>query len=1032
MKFLQKLSAVAVSAVMMFSIAGVNAFATSTTQDGLDFSLITDKENYAKNENIFVTVKITNNNSVSVENIAIENLVPDNYRISDDTVVHKMIPYLEAGETTELNTTFVYAQTENEESSKEESSKEESSKNIVDGNNSIKTGDNGLNVVIAVLITVTSAVLIVVCVRKKKGKQLLSLVLCTSVAGIVSTYNGYIKSNAVETNDNYTVAIEEIVSVGGNNISISSTVKYDRIATVFPTQYDGMGNIDNRDPEIEIYDFSADTYDIPVGEEKEVTFTAEIFSDVVLYDNDVSVVNKYGELIGYMNDKGINGDEKSEDGIYTLKLPLYSEKAYSAQYYGKVHSNISKCFSIGYYSDFSDSDITEADKIVEKLFESSSPYLDEKGNVDQDNVTSVMLLISKVLDGMQSDGMIKQFIMGETSVIIILKTDYSFIFSIHIKDTATNSNEVRISTYQPFKGEDRDTILSQANELADKSTDGMAEAISEKLGFPFNGNYDNENVTLDVIKNIGNNKIIIWDGHGGYSDIYGVNIMLGELVNSASNNKYKSDIGNPNYRILSTYTADAYLNGKKKNIYKKNAYCLTAGFFDKYLSQNRINMNGAFVYLGACDTGLDMVPGYNINTKNYHLAQSFIDHGASAVVVISGEIDSLYNSKMRKSIIEYMLTPSTEINHSYYHTVQEAINYAVKKNGKKDGCPFVVGDSDYSFDYLLGIPNNETNNYGTISGRIVDSESGYGIKGALVRIYKDNRLVSKVRTDSHGNYSDDMLRSGNYVLKITDSYYHSAKIAVTVNVNETTYNETALMFKVVKNPVQRAYGIINNAVNGMAIPGATVKVRQNWNNKIGEIITEIDTDENGKYDIELQEGFYTLEVSKKDYITGYGSIIVGSLEMFSQDISISPVMSDSTYRVVLTWNDNPSDLDSHLFGKVSGKYDYHIYYENKSNSYSGNTIANLDRDDTDGNGPETTVFETLPNGEYDYYIDWYSGLGTWSSSGGKIDIYSGNNLIKTLNVPNADHQNGSWKVFSVKDGVFTVYNTIQDEDIYVS
>ena len=300
-----------------------------------------------------------------------------------------------------------------------------------------------------------------------------------------------------------------------------------------------------------------------------------------------------------------------------------------------------------------------------------------------------------------------------------------------------------------------------------------------------------------------------------------------------------------------------------------------------------------------------------------------------------------------------------------------------------------------------------------------------------MRIYKDNRLVSKVRTDSHGNYTDDMLRPGNYVLKITDSYYHSAKIAVTVNANETTYNETTMMFKVVNNPVKKAYGIIKNAVNGMAVSGATIKVRQNWNNKIGEIITEVETNENGKYEIELSEGFYTLEVIKEDYITAYGNIVIGSLGASSQDISLSPVISDSTYRVVLTWNDNPSDLDSHLFGKVSGKYDYHIYYQNKSKSYGGETIANLDRDDTDGNGPETTVFDTLPNGEYDYYVDWYEGTGTWASSGGKIDIYNGNTLIKTLNVPNTDHQNGSWKVFSVKNGVFTVYNTIQDEDIYV-
>ena len=127
MKIAKKLVAVVVSALMMFSIVGMNVFAASTTQDGLEVSLTTDKEAYNRDENISVKITVTNNNSVAVENIAMENFVPDNYRISDDTVVHKMIPYLNAGETAELNTTFVYNNANEEESSTEESSTDESS-----------------------------------------------------------------------------------------------------------------------------------------------------------------------------------------------------------------------------------------------------------------------------------------------------------------------------------------------------------------------------------------------------------------------------------------------------------------------------------------------------------------------------------------------------------------------------------------------------------------------------------------------------------------------------------------------------------------------------------------------------------------------------------------------------------------------------------------------------------------------------------------------------------------------------------------
>ena len=67
MKFLKRLSAVAVSAVMMFSITSVNVFAASITQDGLEVSLTTDKETYVKDEEITATISIKNTNSADIQ-----------------------------------------------------------------------------------------------------------------------------------------------------------------------------------------------------------------------------------------------------------------------------------------------------------------------------------------------------------------------------------------------------------------------------------------------------------------------------------------------------------------------------------------------------------------------------------------------------------------------------------------------------------------------------------------------------------------------------------------------------------------------------------------------------------------------------------------------------------------------------------------------------------------------------------------------------------------------------------------------------
>ncbi|MBK6681726.1 MAG: hypothetical protein IPG53_17880 [Ignavibacteriales bacterium] len=75
--------------------------------------------------------------------------------------------------------------------------------------------------------------------------------------------------------------------------------------------------------------------------------------------------------------------------------------------------------------------------------------------------------------------------------------------------------------------------------------------------------------------------------------------------------------------------------------------------------------------------------------------------------------------------------------------------------------------------------------------------------------------------------------------------------------------------------------------------------------------------------------------------------------------SISPKMPLGYLRVVLDWGDSPRDLDAHLV-KTNG---YHISYRNMMVSADG--VAKLDRDDLDGQGPETITATSIDkNGEY--------------------------------------------------------------------
>ena len=148
MKFLKGLSTVALSAIMMFSVASANVFAASTTQDGLEVSLITDKETYTKDEKITATLSVKNTNSTEITDVTMETVVPNGYGVIDGSATTKHIEKLAPNETVELKSVY-NAKSIGEVSEVSEVSKvteisevsKNTNNNAIDGNAPL-TGDN--------------------------------------------------------------------------------------------------------------------------------------------------------------------------------------------------------------------------------------------------------------------------------------------------------------------------------------------------------------------------------------------------------------------------------------------------------------------------------------------------------------------------------------------------------------------------------------------------------------------------------------------------------------------------------------------------------------------------------------------------------------------------------------------------------------------------------------------------------------------------------------------------------------------------
>ncbi len=771
-------------------------------------------------------------------------------------------------------------------------------------------------------------------------------------------------------------------------------------------------SLDDPDPDVEIYSFNTDTYDILVGDSKTVTFTSEIFSNIELSDSDVAVVNENETVLGYMNDDGINGDAEADDGIWTLEHDFVAEDIQNILYYATVKNVVSNSVNIGFYKPHTEEEYKQTDNVSEQLNKSIASYIDANGYLIEDKYDAAIVELKNCLDALIVSGEVSSYEINEYDVSINLVNGIPFIYQLLIDNgTDAGMGNIKISTFQPYKNTYSDSSL---NTLSDSATDGSAQKIATKsteiayVNYSFDGNFDLNGVTLESLKNIFSYQVILWHGHGGYDPIYGSSLMTGEEVNSSMSQIYDSDISN--HRIMANYSAAG-----------RNTYAITGGFIQKYVG----NLNGAFVYLASCSSGLDMIDG---KRNTYSLAQEFINKGATTVIANSGTISTRYNTTMERDVIDYMC--KTDANGTY-HTASEALSHAKAVNGSNDGVPVLFPQNNATASSYRFFREAT----GMISGNVKSAENSNEISNALVRVYQNGSLIKSARTDSNGYYNIE-LPVGDYIVKITAGNYKSAKMGVTVVENTTTYNETMLLVKVGLN-TGYANGIITSALNGMGVPGVTLKLRNGVNNIYGNVVYMTTTNENGYYKVEYIPGTYTVEYSKEGYITGYRSIVIGIIDLAAQNASISPLLGDGAYRITLYWKNIPNDLDSHLTGPVENSSErFHLYYpmNERNGGHPNSDKYTLDLDNTDiVSRPEvyetTTILKQI-DGVYRFSVHDYSNSGSTTStamanSQATVNVYKGNSNIPvaTFHVPTTA-VGSIWTVFEINGDTITPINRI--------
>jgi hypothetical protein len=209
-----------------------------------------------------------------------------------------------------------------------------------------------------------------------------------------------------------------------------------------------------------------------------------------------------------------------------------------------------------------------------------------------------------------------------------------------------------------------------------------------------------------------------------------------------------------------------------------------------------------------------------------------------------------------------------------------------------------------------------------------------------------------------------------------------------------------------------------DALTGKPLPEARVTMRDHAET----------TDANGMASfpfpkVDGHEGLEPVRVEKAGYVTSEVSVHVILDTVFLHRFSISPILPPGRYRITLDWAREPRDLDAHLVKR--GRY--HISYRDMRQFEDQ---AWLDRDDLDGEGPETITVRAIdPEAEYVFFVHDFtnrerSGFKNFERSRARVQVFSETGLVRAFEVPRGAGR--IWKVFTIRGGMIEPASSIVD------
>lgn len=486
-----------------------------------------------------------------------------------------------------------------------------------------------------------------------------------------------------------------------------------------------------------------------------------------------------------------------------------------------------------------------------------------------------------------------------------------------------------------------------------------------------------------------------------------------------SNNRVNAEFASP-WNAITDETVKEHIivvgsignNGRESKFLAKDTH---KGYYVSDFSNtgSRVDVVAPGEDIYSCWADADSVSSpYSCTVKNKRYAlmngTSMATPHTSGVAAMVWAINPNLSGKQVKDIITGTADRPVNLNGTNYNILnaEAAVNKAIES--KTNITPW----------------HPDTSNYGALISRVTEAanESNFISDASVAAYSQSGDYKASATSDTNGQF-EFFLPEGDYTLVVyKEGYMPGVMKDVNVTKGGVHYIDWFKLAQETEQSQAQVKGTINNSISNTAVPDVNMTFKNVYTQ---EDIASATTDSMGNYSITLPIGYYDVTLSKTGFITETYQVVASpEMSSISQNATISPEVAGNTYRIVLTWGQNPRDLDSHITGQTSSGSSFHVYFSNKD-AWDGETnVANLDVDDTSSYGPETITLNPTTTDTYKYYVHHYSGSGSISTSGAQVKLYKGNTLIGTYNAPTDQGTGIYWTVFEITNGTVKNINKI--------